>query len=127
MKNRIILTVLAVLMAVGAKAQMFSTSYEHEVMQQQQMYEQQQMMLQGQVRSIYQQQQLGGQLFDNGTLQDGGLFNTTPNGYDPIMDVLGHGETGDQPGDIAPIGSGTALLVAMGAVYAAMRRRKENK
>lgn len=126
MKNRIILATVAVMMAVGAKAQMFSTPYEHEVMLQQQMMDEQQKILQGQVYSIY-QQQLCGQSFDNGMPQDGGLFGTTQNGYDPIMDIIDHGGTGDQPGDIAPIGSGTALLVAMGAAYAAMRRRKENK
>lgn len=118
MKKRILLTAAVVLMSVCANAQMFSVQSD----QQMQMQQNQQMM-----------QQFGNQ----NALQSNGMFAPAPLGemnqdlfitdpaYDPIMD-MDHGGEGDLPGTVAPIGSGAVLLVAMGAAYAAMRRRKED-
>lgn len=120
MKKRMLLTAAVVLMSICANAQMFGLQDEQQLLMQQN----QQMM---------QMQQLGNQsaMESNGMFapavlgsmnQD--LFITDP-AYDPIMD-MDHGGESDLPGNVAPVGSGAALLVAMGAAYAAMRRRKED-
>ena len=116
MKNKILLTAVVVLMSVCANAQMFSVQNE----QQQQLQQMQQF--------VNPQQSLQTEgIFNNVGMNEVGqdLF-VVDLGVDPIMD-LDHGGDSDQPGNVAPLGSGAALLVAMGAAYAFLRRRKEDK
>ena len=50
---------------------------------------------------------------------DGGLMNGIPG-------MPGHGETNDQPGQGAPLGSGIVLLAGLGAAYLVGKRRNED-
>ena len=50
---------------------------------------------------------------------DGGLMNGIPG-------MPGHGETDDQPGQGAPLGSGIVLLAGLGAAYLVGKRRNED-
>ena len=50
---------------------------------------------------------------------ESGLMNGIPG-------MPGHGETSDQPGQGAPLGSGIVLLAGLGAAYLVGKRRSED-
>ena len=63
----------------------------------------------------------GGGLFQRGTEpQKEGVYGTRGGGF---PGVPGHGETGDVD---APLGTGIAVLTALGAAYLIGKRRKED-
>ena len=65
----------------------------------------------------------GGGLFQRGTSEET-LYNR--DGGSPMLvfpDLPGHGSEGNEP---APLGSGIALLTALGAAYAMSKRNKKD-
>jgi hypothetical protein len=54
--------------------------------------------------------------------RDGGSGDPTDEGS-PLILPGGHGGTGDEP---APVGSGIAVLVGLGAAYLVSKKRKED-
>lgn len=60
----------------------------------------------------------GGGLFQRGSEPDNGYYGNR--GFGPVMP--GHGETGDQN---APLGTGIAVLTALGAAYLVGKKRNE--
>lgn len=114
MKSRILLTAVAVMFSLCASAQMFvqeerQTDVRFQTMQ----------TMQGMNAG-----QLGTSETMFGSVDATDIMFAGDMGFDPVADI-DHGGEGDLPGNVAPLGSGAALLVAMGAAYAAMRRRKE--
>ena len=61
----------------------------------------------------------GGGLFQRGGETESGYYGGT-RGFGP--GVPGHGEEGDQP---APLGTGIAVLTALGAAYLVGKKRNE--
>lgn len=120
MKNRILLTAIALMFGFCASAQMF-------VQEERQMSNGMQNMQTMQPIQGMQPGQLGTAetMFGGVTDATNIMFNGDM-GIDPIAN-FDHGGEGDEPGNVAPIGSGAAILVAMGAAYAALRRRKERE
>ena len=63
----------------------------------------------------------GGGLFQRGNTPQG--QNSNREGGVTTPGLPGHGEPGDQP---APLGSGIAVLAALGGAYLIGKRRKQN-
>ena len=64
----------------------------------------------------------GGGLFQRGPMpRQTGYFNDRAEGFAPMLPA--HGQTGNQA---APLGSGIAVLTALGAAYLVGKRRKED-
>lgn len=63
----------------------------------------------------------GGGLFKRGAMPTETATRQTPLLALPTQ----HGQSGDQPTDSVPVGSGMAVLVGLGAAYLVAQRRKE--
>ena len=65
-----------------------------------------------------------GGLFQRGATEDNGMYsNREGEGLVRFPGLPNHGENGDQP---APLGTGIAVLTALGAAYLIGKRRKED-
>ena len=64
----------------------------------------------------------GGGLFGQGQTVEENTPTTTMYHRDGTPGLPGHGGTGNQP---APVGSGIAVLIGLGAAYAVAKKREE--